>query len=160
MSAEPVIARLGHFAPTLRAVRGGLTISGGEVLVQAGFIGRILRAAKAMSLHTAIETSGALGMRVTDEHLQPLDLVILDLKSGDLETYHRVTKHDLAPTLRFAERHAARAARTRQAGARPVPGGRLQGALAAARALECWKPSDTFWSTPRCSPWAPSIPVI
>ena len=107
VSAEQVITRLGHFAPALRAMRGGLTISGGEVLVQTAFTGRILRAAKALGLHTAIEMSGYLGARVPDEYLQQLDLVILDLKSGDPETYHRVTQRDLEPTLRFAERLAA-----------------------------------------------------
>ena len=106
VAAERVITRLGHFAPALRAMQGGLTISGGEVLVQAAFTERILRAAKAMSLHTAIETSGYLGARATDEYLRQLDLVILDLKSGDPETYRRVTQRDLEPTLRFAERLA------------------------------------------------------
>ncbi len=107
VSAERVITRLGHFAPALRAMKGGLTISGGEVLVQTAFTGRILRAAKAMGLHTAIETSGFLGARATDEYLQQLDLVILDIKSGDPETYRRATQRDLEPTLRFAERLAA-----------------------------------------------------
>ena len=39
--------------------------------------------------------------------MQNLDLVIMDLKSGDPETYRRVTGQELAPTLRFAERLAA-----------------------------------------------------
>ena len=34
----------------------------------------------------------------------PIDLVLLDIKSSDPETYRKVTKQDLAPTLRFAER--------------------------------------------------------
>jgi pyruvate formate lyase activating enzyme len=104
VSVEQVITRLGHFAPALRAMEGGLTISGGEVLVQAAFTHRILRAAKQMGLHTAIETSGFLGARATDEYLEQLDLVLLDIKSGDPDTYRRVTRQDLEPTLRFAER--------------------------------------------------------
>ena len=64
-------------------------------------------AAKSLGLHTAIETSGFLGERATDEYLKNLDLVILDIKSGDPETYRRVTRQELAPTLRFAERLAA-----------------------------------------------------
>ena len=106
VSAEQVITRLGHFAPALRAMQGGLTISGGEVLVQTAFTNRILGAAKELNLHTAIETSGFLGTRASDEYLQNLDLVILDIKSGDPETYKRVTKRDLEPTLRFAKRLA------------------------------------------------------
>jgi pyruvate formate lyase activating enzyme len=60
-----------------------------------------------MGLHTAIETSGFLGARVDDDYLSLLDLVLLDIKSSDPETYRKVTGQDLAPTLRFAERLAA-----------------------------------------------------
>jgi len=107
VTLERVVTRLGHFALALRAMKGGLTISGGEPLVQAAFSRRILGAAKSLGLHTAIETSGFLGARATDEYLKVLDLVILDIKSGDPETYLRVTRQPLAPTLRFAERLAA-----------------------------------------------------
>jgi pyruvate formate lyase activating enzyme len=107
ISAEQVIKRLGDFAPALRSLDGGLTISGGEVMVQLAFTRRILAGAKEMGLHTAIETSGFLGARVDEKYLSVLDLVLLDIKSGDPETYKRATGRDLAPTLRFAERLAA-----------------------------------------------------
>ena len=98
------IRRLGEFAPMLRAMEGGLTISGGEPLVQIGFTRGMLAAAKRMGLHTAIETSGFLGARADDAYLANLDMVILDIKSGDPETYLRLTGKELQPTLRFAER--------------------------------------------------------
>ncbi len=60
-----------------------------------------------MGLHTAIETSGFLGDRVDDDYLSVLDLVLLDIKSSDPDTYKAVTGRELAPTLRFAERLAA-----------------------------------------------------
>jgi pyruvate formate lyase activating enzyme len=107
VSAEQVIKRLGDFAPALRAMDGGLTISGGEAMVQLAFTRRILAGAKQMGLHTAIETSGFLGDRVDESFLSVLDLVLLDIKSGDPDTYKRATGRDLAPTLRFAERLAA-----------------------------------------------------
>jgi pyruvate formate lyase activating enzyme len=106
ISADQVIKRLGDFAPALRSMGGGLTISGGEVMVQMAFTRRILAAAKQMGLHTAIETSGFLGDRVDERYLSVLDLVLLDIKSGDPDTYKRATGRDLAPTLRFAERLA------------------------------------------------------
>jgi pyruvate formate lyase activating enzyme len=98
------VRRLGDFAPMLRAMGGGLTISGGEPLVQPGFTGGLLAAAKHMELHTAIETSGFLGDRATDSYLANLDLVILDIKSGSQDLYRRLTSADLEPTLRFARR--------------------------------------------------------
>jgi pyruvate formate lyase activating enzyme len=69
------VRRLGDFAPMLRAMGGGLTISGGEPLVQIGFTGGMLAAAKRMGLHTAIETSGFLGARADDAYLANLDMV-------------------------------------------------------------------------------------
>ena len=112
ISAQQVIDRLTGFASALRSLDGGLTISGGEPLVQVAFTRRILAAAKSMGLHTAIETSGFLGARADDAYLANLDLVLLDIKSSDPETYLRVTQRELGPTLRFAERLAALGKRT------------------------------------------------
>jgi pyruvate formate lyase activating enzyme len=106
VSAQQVVDRLGQFASALRSLDGGLTISGGEVLVQLAFTKRILAGAKKMGLHTAIETSGFLGDRVDDSYLSVLDFVLLDIKSSNPDTYKAVTGRDLAPTLRFAERLA------------------------------------------------------
>ena len=106
VSVQHVLDRLKSFAPALRSLEGGLTISGGEPMVQMEFTRRIFAGAKEMGLHTAIETSGFLGDRVDDRYLSTLDLVLLDIKSSDPETYKRVTGRDLAPTLRFAERLA------------------------------------------------------
>lgn len=98
------VRRLADFAPMLRAMGGGLTISGGEPLVQTGFTCALLAAAKRMGLHTAIETSGFLGARASDDYLANLDLVILDIKSGDPDLYRLLTSAELEPTLRFARR--------------------------------------------------------
>ena len=106
VSVQQVLNRLETFAPALRALDGGLTISGGEPMVQMEFTRRIFAGAKGLGLHTAIETSGFLGDRVDDRYLSALDLVLLDIKSSDPATYQRVTGRDLAPTLRFAERLA------------------------------------------------------
>jgi pyruvate formate lyase activating enzyme len=106
VSAKQVVERLAGFAAALRAMDGGLTMSGGEAMVQLAFARRILAGAKDLGLHTAIETSGFLGARADDRFLSNLDLVLLDIKSSDPDTYRRVTGRDLAPTLRFAERLA------------------------------------------------------
>jgi pyruvate formate lyase activating enzyme len=107
VSADHVLRRLGDFAPVLRSLGGGLTISGGEPMVQLAFTRRIFAGAKAMDLHTAIQTSGFLGDRADESYLSNIDLVLLDIKSSDPDTYRRVTARDLAPTLRFAERLAS-----------------------------------------------------
>ena len=107
ITAGRAIDRVAGFASALRALDGGLTISGGDPLVQIAFTRRILSAAKKMGLHTAIETSGYLGNRADDSFLSNLDLILLDIKSSDPDTYRNLTGGELAPTLRFAERLAA-----------------------------------------------------
>ena len=107
MSIQQVLGRLGEFAPSLLSLGGGLTISGGEPMVQLAFTRRIFQGAKAMGLHTAIETSGFLGARADESYLKAIDLVLLDVKSSNPDTYRRVTGRDLTPTLRFAERLAS-----------------------------------------------------
>jgi pyruvate formate lyase activating enzyme len=102
-----VVERLGHFAPALRSMGGGLTISGGEPLVQTAFTQRLFAAAKGMGLHTALDTSGFLGERASDAYLEQVDLVLLDIKAWNPDTYRRLTKREIEPTLRFAERLAA-----------------------------------------------------
>ena len=111
--AGQVIRRLAAFAPALSALDGGLTISGGEPLVQLAFTRRIFAAAKKMDLHTAIETSGYLGDRMDDSYLSSLDLVLLDIKSSHPVTYRNLTGRELAPSLRFAERLASIGKRVR-----------------------------------------------
>ena len=107
VSVDQVLRRIAGFAPSIQALDGGLTISGGEPMVQLAFTRRILAGARRMGLHTAIQTSGFLGDRADESFLSEVDLVLLDIKSSDPETYRRTTERDLAPTLRFAERLAA-----------------------------------------------------
>src|SRR6187549_521831 len=87
IAASQVIERLGGFASALRSLDGGLTISGGETMVQLAFTRRIFAGAKKMGLHTAIETSGFLGDRADDSYLSVVDLVLLDIKSSNPDTY-------------------------------------------------------------------------
>src|SRR6476469_5774471 len=107
VSIDQVLRRLGDFAPSILSLGGGLTISGGEPMVQLAFTRRIFAGAKEMGLHTAIETSGFLGDRADDSYLSLVDLILLDIKSSNPDTYRKVTGRDLAPTLRFAERLAS-----------------------------------------------------
>ncbi len=105
---EEVRRRIRRYAPVLRAAHGGLTVSGGEPLLQTAFLGRMLSCAKELGLHTAVDTSGFLGARASESLLDDVDLVLLDVKSGLPETYRKITGRDLAPTLAFGRRLADR----------------------------------------------------
>jgi len=91
----------------LKLSGGGITLSGGEPMVQRKFVTQIFRRCKALGMHTAMETSGRLGDRFTDAELQDIDLQILDIKGGDAATFEKVSGHPQAPTFEFARRLAA-----------------------------------------------------
>lgn len=102
------IGELRKYAHALRVMDGGLTLSGGEPLVQNRFAVNLFRAAKGLKIHTAIETNGYLGARLSDEELELIDLVILDMKAFELEQHKRVTGIGNEPVLAFAKRLAER----------------------------------------------------
>ncbi|QNP68245.1 pyruvate formate lyase-activating protein [Streptomyces roseirectus] len=103
-TADEVMARIEEHRAFLTAAGGGVTLTGGEPLLQLGFTGEILRRCKALGLHTALDTSGFLGARADDTLLARTDLVLLDVKSFDGTAYRRLTGGRLAPTLTFATR--------------------------------------------------------
>ena len=92
----------------LKAMSGGFTLSGGEPLMQDRFAVKLFTAAQGMGIHTALDTNGALGERLSDAELEAIDLVLLDLKTWDAERHRRLTGMDVGPTLDFARRLAAR----------------------------------------------------
>lgn len=102
--ADDLLARIKRYRSVFRATGGGITLSGGEILQQPAFAARVLRGAKELGIHTAIDTSGFLGANASDELLDDVDLVLLDVKAGDEATYHRVTGRRLQPTLDFGRR--------------------------------------------------------
>ena len=102
--ADDLLARIRRYRGVFAATGGGITLSGGEVLQQPAYARRILRGAKELGVHTAIDTSGFLGRNADDDLLADVDLVLLDVKAGDEPTYHRVTGRRLQPTLDFGRR--------------------------------------------------------
>lgn len=95
---------IAKYEKVLRISKGGLTISGGEPVQQHAFTTAIFRRAKALGIHTCLDTSGRLGEQLTDAELMDIDLNLLDIKSGDPATYERVTGQPLEPTLDYARR--------------------------------------------------------
>ena len=101
VSADQVLRRLGDFAPSIKTLNGGLDDLWRRADGTLAFTRRIFAGAKNMGLHTAIQTSGFLGDRADASYLSAVDLVLLDIKSFDPDTYRRVTGRELAPTPAF-----------------------------------------------------------
>jgi len=104
VSVDEVMEEIEKYADFLNDAGGGVTISGGEPLFQDKFLANILRRCKGRGIHTALDTSGFLVGRMTRQMLDDTDLVLLDIKSVDPNTYQRVTGVKLEPTLKFARR--------------------------------------------------------
>ena len=107
VTVSRAMKRIGQFAQVLKLSKGGVTLSGGEPMVQRPFATRIFKRCKALGLHTCMDTSGRLGDRFTDAELMDIDLNLLDIKSGDPAIYEKVTRQPLQPTLDFARRLSA-----------------------------------------------------
>lgn len=101
---EDVVKRVKRYKPVFKASGGGLTLSGGEALFQIAFTRRLLKEVHDAGIHTTIDTSGYLGSRVRDEDMDNIDLLLLDVKAGDEETYKEVTRRELQPTIDFGDR--------------------------------------------------------
>jgi pyruvate formate lyase activating enzyme len=104
--ADGVVAEIDRYRRYLRLAGGGVTLSGGEPLVQDRFVARILRGARELGVHTALDTNGFLGERLSDRELDDVDLVLLDLKAGSERAHVRLTGQSLAPVHAFARRLA------------------------------------------------------
>jgi pyruvate formate lyase activating enzyme len=91
----------------LKAMCGGFTLSGGEPLMQDRFTVKLLAAAHKMGIHTALDTNGSLGNRLSDTELENIDLVLLDIKGWDPERHYQLTGAEIGPVLDFASRLSA-----------------------------------------------------
>jgi len=107
MTVNQVIEEIDEYSSFLRFA-GGLTISGGEPLMQAHFIREIFYLARNdLHLHTTLDTQGFLAAQLEDEWFDDVDLVLLDIKHIDADKYLALTSQPLQPTLDFARRLSA-----------------------------------------------------
>ena len=86
---------------------GGLTVTGGEPLMQIDFVTELFKAAKAKNIHTALDTSGILfnkgNTAKIDELLKYTDLVLLDIKHINNEEHIKLTGLPNTNILEFAQ---------------------------------------------------------
>ncbi|HET6978926.1 MAG TPA: pyruvate formate-lyase-activating protein [Pyrinomonadaceae bacterium] len=105
---ERAITTLTRYRHGLKIMAGGFTLSGGEPLMQDRFVVRLLTAARGMGIHTALDTNGYLGQRLSNEELEQIDLVLLDIKTWGRARHRHLTGKEPGPTLDFARRLAQR----------------------------------------------------
>ncbi len=85
---------------------GGITVTGGEPLMQIDFATELFKQAKQKNIHTALDTSGVLfnqnNTTKIDELLKHTDLVLLDIKHIDDVEHKKLTGHSNKNILEFA----------------------------------------------------------
>ncbi len=79
---------------------GGVTISGGEPLLQADFVVSLTDTLHARGVHVAIDTAGSVSGAESARALGAVDLVLYDLKAGIEELHRELTAGSLDPILR------------------------------------------------------------
>jgi len=102
------VEELRKYRHGLRVMSGGFTLSGGEPLMQDRFAAKLFAAVHDMGIHTALDTNGSLGKRLSDAELESIDLVLLDIKAWDPDRHRHLTGMDVGPVLEFARRLAER----------------------------------------------------
>ena len=80
---------------------GGVTVSGGEPLLQWEFVSELFRMLKEYGIHTALDTSGAGSIHGATEVLKYTDLVLCDMKFSTKESYRQYCNGSLDQTLDF-----------------------------------------------------------
>ncbi len=107
MSAEEILER---YEKVAAFTTGGITITGGEPLLQLDFITEFCKLAKARKIHTCIDTSGGIynpQNKIQDQKLRELfkyvDLVMLDLKHIDSKAHKQLVGIENERVLQFAK---------------------------------------------------------
>jgi len=101
---DDLVRELAEYRSFFATAKGGVTLSGGEPLVQHGFCMNVIGRLRALGIHTALDTNGFLGDRLGDSDLEQIDLVLLDLKSFDVQTHLSLTGQRPEAVFRFARR--------------------------------------------------------
>ena len=90
--------------------KGGVTVTGGEPLVQIDFVIELFKILKEKGIHTCVDTSGITfhpeSQESVDKHealLKVTDLFLLDIKHIDDEACKKLTGHSNKNTLAFAK---------------------------------------------------------
>lgn len=100
ISVDSIIKRIVRFKTYFQRSGGGITISGGEPLLQPAFVTEIFKRCRALGINTCLDTSG-FGIGSYDEVLEYTDLVLLDVKAHDTQSYWQLVNGDIDELTSF-----------------------------------------------------------
>ena len=100
VTTEELVAKIDRYRNYILK-QGGVTVSGGEALMQWQFVAELFRRLKERGYHTALDTSGAGDLRGAEAILRYTDLVIADLKFTTEADFHKYCHGDLQQVFAF-----------------------------------------------------------
>ena len=102
MNVDELVKKI-HRYKNYYGSEGGVTVSGGEPLMQADFLAELFKKLKMYGIHTALDTSGCVLDESVKELLGYTDLVLLDFKYTNEEDYLCYTKMEMKRVQQFLE---------------------------------------------------------
>jgi pyruvate formate lyase activating enzyme len=107
VSAKEVFDRLEKTVPYLCSSKGGMTVSGGEPLLQPDFLIELFKLCKKASIHTCIDTSCFYKPKTTSKEIEKIieltDLFLVDIKAIDPNLHKKITTRDVSEVLSFID---------------------------------------------------------
>ncbi len=103
-NVDDLVSEIKRYIPYMKSSGGGVTVSGGEPLLQAKFVTTLFKKLKSSNIHTALDTAGSIPINSDiEELLQYADLVLLDIKHIDDEKSKILTGLSNKNNLDFAK---------------------------------------------------------
>lgn len=101
-TVEELLKKVLRYKPYYEKSGGGVTISGGDPLMQGDFLLELVKALKNEGIHVALDTAGHGNGRY-DELLKYIDLILLDIKEVVEDKYFLLTKGKMENHKKFLE---------------------------------------------------------
>ncbi len=98
-SPEDMLQKILRFKPYIK--NGGVTVSGGEPLMQINFVKELFALLRENGIHTALDTSGIGDLNEAKELLKVTDLVLLDIKFLNKADYHNYCNGNFEQVIGF-----------------------------------------------------------
>lgn len=102
MTSDELVRKVARFSTYFKTSGGGVTVSGGEPLLQDGFVSEFFRKCHDRGIHTCLDTAG-FGKGDYDSILSCTDLVLYDIKHYLPDKYREITGQDIKGTEEFLQ---------------------------------------------------------
>jgi len=120
-TARDIVDEARKYKSYMRFSGGGLTITGGEPLMQHDFARELFKLCRKEGIHTALDTSGYARLSHAEEVLQYTDLLLLDLKAYNPDTFRKITGTEVNRTKLLLETTARKQYPNGKGGMHTVP---------------------------------------